>query len=690
LELNSPISLVKGIGPLRTKAFNDHGIFTINDILYYFPRKHLDHTSVTPINRLIQGNSATLVVTVETFGEKSLRRGKIFQVIVSDGTGFLTLSWFNGSRYIKHKLKIGIRLAIYGRIEWYNGFSITHPEFEILEKDEDPILTGRIIPHYPLTQELKSAGLEQRNFRKIVKNILDSNVVIPELFPKYILNENGLVSLENALRNIHFSKDLHELNAAIRRLKFNEHFFLQLVVALRKKNIKTLGTKSLTDIGPYFKAISESLEFELTNSQKKVIREARIDLQLTTPMNRLLQGDVGCGKTIVSILISALAIGNNVQVAIMAPTEILARQHFNTFKKEFDKVNVPCALLIGKLKDSEKIPILDGLKNGKIPIVIGTHSIIQDNITFKNLGLVIIDEQHKFGVNQRSNLLKKGKNPHFMSMTATPIPRTLAITYHGDMDLSIIDELPANRIPVTTKVVDPHRLDKVYNFIRDEMNLGRQCIIVYPLVEESEKLDLIAVVEAFEKLAESEFSKFRAGLVHGKMSLEEKDDVIENFKKNKINILFATTVVEVGLDIPNASVMIVENAERFGLTQLHQLRGRVGRGSEKSFCILVKRENSDISNRRLKIMERTNNGFDIADEDLALRGPGNILGLNQSGFFQYKIADLVKDKSIIKKARKIAFDLIAEDQNLKDETNRLIRETFIKNYDHYFNNLELI
>ena len=690
LELNSSISIIEGIGVLRQKILNEYGISTINDLLYNFPRRHLDRTTITPIKEIHKGDKVTLIATIETYGEKPIRRGKIFQVIVSDGTGLLTLSWFNGIRYIKNNFQIGNKLAIHGKIDWYNGFTISHPEFEILEKDEDPILTGKVIPLYHLTNELKSAGLDQRFFRKTVKVVIRSGIKIPEIFPKSILKDKQLISLDKALHQIHFSDRISDLDSAIKRLKFDEHFFLQLLVALRKKNIKRLGTKSLSDIGPIFKKISDNLDFELTEAQKNVIQQVHSDLKISNPMNRLIQGDVGCGKTIVAILVTALAVGNDVQVAIMAPTEILARQHYESYKKEFDNLHVPCALLIGKQKDSERKSILNGLKSGNISIVIGTHALIQKNIKFLKLGLVIIDEQHRFGVNQRNELLKKGENPHFLSMTATPIPRTLAITYHGDMDLSIIDELPSNRLPVKTKIVDPPRLYKVYSFMRGEIKSGRQCIIVYPLIEESEKSDLKAAVEAYDKLAEKEFPKLKIGLLHGKMNSDEKDDIINKFSQNKINILVSTTVVEVGIDIPNASVMLIEHAERFGLTQLHQLRGRVGRGSEKSYCVLVKREITDTSQNRLTIMEKTNNGFDIADEDLKLRGPGDMLGPKQSGFYRYKIANLVFDKAIIKEARKVAFDIINRDPNLKSTPYKLLKDNFVKNYSHHLDDLKLI
>ena len=690
MELSSPLSIVKGLGPAREKVLNEQGLFTVSDILYYFPRRHLDRTVLTAIKKLEKGNIVNIIASVETYGERSIRRGKIFQVIVSDGTGLLTLSWFNGVRYIKNMIKKGQRLAIFGKVDWYKGFTITHPEFEILDDTDDVSILGGVIPIYPLTKEFHSVGLEQRRLRSIIKKVLESKLLIPEIFSQLALNKFNLIPLDKALNLIHFSENIGELDLAIRRLKFDEHFFLQLLVALKKNEIKSNGTKALSDIGPYFKKISKSLDFELTNAQKRVIQEIHKDLKFSRPMNRLIQGDVGCGKTIIAILIAALATGNNVQVAVMVPTEILAVQHFLSFKSEFDKVNIACSLLVGKMKKIEREPILNGLKTGRVSVVIGTHALIQKDVNFKNLGLVIIDEQHRFGVNQRAQILKKGFNPHLMSMTATPIPRTLAITYHGDMDLSIIDELPSNRLPVKTKVVDPMRMKKVYDFIKDKISLGKQCIIVYPLVEESEKSDLAASVEAYEILSNSYFLNIHVGLLHGKMKTNEKEDIIRQFKENKIKILISTTVVEVGLDIPNATIMLIEHAERFGLTQLHQLRGRVGRGSEKSYCILVKRNISDVSQTRLAIMEQTNDGFEIADADLQLRGPGEFFGLRQSGFVQYKIANLITDGEIIREARQFAFDLVDADPNLRSKSNKEIRRIFKNNYSDQIKNLKLI
>ena len=689
MELIDSISTIKGVGSQRTQIFNEFGIQCIKDILYYFPRRYLDRTTLTSIKELKKGDNVTLIAQIETFGAKRIRRGKMFQVIVSDGTGLLTLNWFNGVRYVKNQFKVGEKIAINGKVEWYNGFSITHPEFERLMDDEDPIETGTVVPVYPLTQDLKSAGLNQRSIRRMLKSIFSELETIPEIMPESILRDNDLIPLDQALRNIHFSSDLTELRSATKRLKFDEHFFLQILLALRKKTILQLGAKRLIDIGPYFRPISETLDFNLTKAQKRVIQDVHLDMKNDYPMNRLVQGDVGCGKTIVAILISSIAVGNNVQVAIMAPTEILARQHFHSFEEQLNKAKITCALLVGKMRKAERVKIISGLKNGEISIVVGTHALIQKDVHFHKLGLVIIDEQHRFGVNQRSSLLEKGDNPHSMAMTATPIPRTLAITYHGDMDISIIDELPSNRLPIVTKVVDPKRLNKVYKFMRDEVSKGRQCIVVYPLIEESEKSDLAAAVEAYAELSKIQFSNLNVGLVHGKMKAEEKDDVIKNFETNQIHILISTTVVEVGIDIPNATVMLVEHAERFGLTQLHQLRGRVGRGENKSYCILVRRNITHTSKNRLLVMEKTNDGFVIADEDLKLRGPGEFFGLRQSGFLQFKIADMVLDGSLLRQARSSAFDLIVQDGNLTDSSNKRLREWFISDYHQYLDTIKL-
>ena len=685
--LTDPISILKGVGEQRSESFSQSGIDSIKDLLYIFPRRYLDRTNVTKIKNFQKNQPVSLIARVESFGEKPIRRGKLFQVLVTDGTGYLTLSWFNSTHFIKQKLKVGLNLAIHGKVEWYQGYSITHPEIDFLESEESLLQSGKIIPLYPLNQDLKSTGVEQRFMRKIMQQVLDFPIQIVDYLSKSFLKKNNLVSLEEALKNIHFSTNKKNLSDAIRRLKFDEHYLLQILLIFKKEKLRKNKTKSLKDIGPYFKTIIDNLKFELTNAQKNVIKDIHFDLKKDSQMNRLIQGDVGCGKTIVAILTSVIAVGNNVQVALMAPTEILARQHYFSFKKELEKNNIPCGLLIGKMKKDDRDLILKGLLNGKLPIIIGTHALIQKDVSFKQLGLVIVDEQHRFGVKQRASLIQKGENPHSLSMTATPIPRTLSITYHGDMDLSLINELPSNRIPVRTKVVSPQRMQSIYDFIKKECHEGKQCMIVFPLIEESEKSDLEAAIQAHIKLKNNVFSDLEVGLVHGKMTSEEKENVITEFAKKRINILVSTTVIEVGIDIPNATVMLIENAERFGLTQLHQLRGRVGRGAHQSYCILVRRNITDTSIKRLKVLEETNDGFKVADEDLRLRGPGEFFGLKQSGFLKFKIANLATDDKIIQLARETAINIIKKDPLLISKNNKIIKQMLFKTYSSKLSNL---
>ena len=683
-EINFSTSLkyIKNVGPARAKVLSEIGLEDSEDLLYYFPRRHLDRTTVTAISLLKKDMITTIVGKVETCGERKTRKGKLFQAILSDGTGFLTRLWFNGVPYIKKSIKIGDQFAVHGKIEFYNGLQIVHPEYDKLNIDDDPLNTGSVIPLYPLTQELQKAGIENRFFRKIIRRMLKEINNIPDFFPLKFLQKHKLVSRYEALHWIHFADKEKDVKRAIYRLKFDEHFFLQLLMALKKESNCRVGTKPLDKTGPHVKLIYDQLNFELTDAQNRVLKEIRTDLGKPITMNRLLQGDVGSGKTIVAVLAAAIAIGNNVQIAVMAPTEILVRQHYESFKKFSEIGKITCAILVGNTKEGERKKVIDALKTGRIDLIVGTHALIQKDIEFKNLGLVIVDEQHRFGVAQRGDLVEKGLNPHFLAMTATPIPRTLAITYHGDMDLSIIDELPKHRKPVITKKIDPERLKNVYNFMNNEVSKGRQCMIVYPLVEETEKSDLAAAVEAYETLSRTAFTNVNVGLIHGRMKKEEKDNIMNEFSDNRIKILVSTTVIEVGIDVPNATVMLVEHADRFGLIQLHQLRGRVGRGSEKSYCIFVQRNITENSRKRLDIMERTNDGFVISDEDLKLRGPGEFFGIRQSGFFKYKIADLVMDGPIIKSARKAAFDLVVKDPHLRNRSFIELRRHFLKKYQH--------
>ena len=581
---------------------------------------------------------------------------------------------------MKKTIKIGDRLAVSGKVEFFNGLQIVHPEYDKLKDDEDPVNSGLVIPLYSIPAELKKTRIDSRTLRRLIKTILDSLEEIPDHFSLEFRNQHDLCPLNHALRNIHFAESVSVLSEAVNRLKFDEHFFLQLLMAVRKSSIQQTGAKALIKIGPQVKLISDNLDFELTSAQKKVIKEIKNDMARPFSMNRLLQGDVGSGKTIVSTLVAAIAVANNVQVAVMAPTEILAQQHYESFKIYAETARMTCAILVGGTPAKERKSILDGLVSGQIDIIIGTHALIQQDVAFKELGLAIVDEQHRFGVLQRGDLTRKGFNPHFLAMTATPIPRTLAITYHGDMDLSIIDEMPRDRIPIITKVVDETRLKKIYTFMKEEVKAGRQCMVVYPLVKETEKSDLAAAVEMHEDLSENVFPKLKVGLIHGRMKKDDKDEVMGAYVRNDIHILVSTTVIEVGIDIPNATVMLIEYADRFGLTQLHQLRGRVGRGSEKSYCILVRRNFTENSKKRLRIMESTNDGFVISDEDLKLRGPGEFFGIRQSGFLKYKIANMITDGPILRKARESAFELVKFDPNLNQPENELIRIRFMNEY----------
>ena len=680
LTLSTSIQPIKGVGLSRADALSAIGIHTVSDLLHYYPRKHLDRTTVTPISKLKKDQEATIIGKVEAADMRRGKRRQYFQAILSDGKGMITLTWFNGARYIKKAIKVGDRLAVSGKVEFFNGYQIVHPEYDKLKADEDPVNSGLVIPLYSIPAELKKTRLDSRGLRRLIKSISDSLKEIHDHFSPDFLKANGLTHINSALRNIHFAESEDVLQAAIHRLKFDEHFFLQMLMALRKSSIQKTGTKALTKVGPQVKLISDSLDFELTNAQKKVIKEIKDDMARPFSMNRLLQGDVGSGKTIVSVLAATIAVANDVQVAVMAPTEILAHQHFESFKKHAETAHMTCAILVGGTPAKERQAILEGLKEGRIDIIIGTHALIQKDVAFKSLGLAIVDEQHRFGVLQRGDLTAKGLNPHLLAMTATPIPRTLAITYHGDMDLSIIDEMPKNRLPVVTKVVDEVRLKKVYEFIKTEVVAGRQAMVVYPLVEETEKSDLAAAVEMHEHLSQKIFPNLKVGLIHGRMKKDEKDGVMDAYARNEIHILISTTVIEVGIDIPNATVMLVEHADRFGLTQLHQLRGRVGRGSEKSYCILVRRNFTDNSKKRLRIMESTTDGFVISDEDLKLRGPGEFFGIRQSGFLKYKIADMVTDGPILRKARQAAFELVKIDPNLNQLEHELIRTRFMAEY----------
>ena len=681
LKLSTDIKFLKGVGPRRGLILNQHGINIIEDLIKYYPRKYLDRTNIKKIADLVVGEQIVTIATVISFSIRNTRKGKYFHLIVSDGTGTLNCMWFHGVSWIMEKFKEGDYLALFGKIEFNKGFRVIHPEFDILDDQDDPINTGCIVPIYPTTSKLKNAGLDSRGLRKLVISSLDQvkDQLLDHLNSELVSSEK-LMSLNQALFEIHQPTDQFSLKNAIYRLKFDEHFFIQILMALNKNRIKESSAKVYKELGEYAKTMYKNLKFTLTDSQISVLKEIRLDLCRGKPMNRLIQGDVGCGKTIVAAFVAAIVVGKGSQVAIMAPTEILAEQHYNSFKKEFKNTDIKCSLLLGNLKKKDKEKIYNDIKNSNVNILIGTHALIQENLLFNNLGIIIVDEQHRFGVDQRKKLIEKGNNPHLLAMTATPIPRTLAFTIHGDMEISWIDEMPKNRLPVKTRVVSSSEVDEIYSKMKEEMNKGFYCYIVYPIIEESEKLDLKDASTAYEKLKSNEFKDYKLGFMHGKLDKEEKNELMKNFLEGNIQCLISTTVIEVGIDNSRATIMTIENAERFGLTQLHQLRGRVGRGSEQSFCYLIQRKSSENSYKRLRIMESTTNGFTISDEDLKLRGPGDFFGTRQHGYIKSGLINFSKDYHIIKRARKNAFEIIQEDPKLLTSKNSLIKDEFLKNY----------
>jgi len=680
-DLNTDIKFLKGVGPKRAQALYQNSIHTVLDILKYYPRKYLDRTNIKKISELIVDEKVVVIAKVVSLGMKRTKRGKYFQLTLSDNSHTLNCLWFYGISWIMEKFHEGDNVALYGKIEYYQGYRIIHPEFDIIDDNDDPINTGKIIPLYASNNILKNAGFDSRGIRRLFLQIFKKlNNSFTDYFNDTILREEGLIDLNKAIYLIHNPETQDSIDNALYRLKFNEHFFLQLLKALNKKKIESYKGKIYAELGEYAIKIYKKLNFNLTNSQIKVLRDIRSDLKLEKPMNRLIQGDVGCGKTIVATLAAAIVVGNNSQVAIMAPTEILAEQHYNSFINHFQKYKINCQLLISKLTSKNKKDIYNNLLSGRIDIVVGTHALIQEKVKFKELGLIIIDEQHRFGVDQRKGLMEKGENPNVLSMTATPIPRTLAFTIHGEMDISWIDEMPKNRAIIKTELIYKKKIELVYDKMKEEMDKGHYCYVVYPLIEESDKMDLKDAKSGYEKLQKNIFSNYKLGFMHGKLSKEEKNDLMKKFLNGGIQCLISTTVIEVGIDHPKATIMVVENAERFGLTQLHQLRGRVGRSSIQSYCYLIQRKQTITSEKRLKIMETISDGFVISDEDLKLRGPGDFFGTKQHGYINLGIINFSQDREIIKRCRKKAFDIIDEDAKLSLHKNKLIKKEFMTNY----------
>lgn len=683
-RLQTPIQYVKGVGPKLAKLLEKKGIRTVEDALYFLPRAYEDRRQLKKISELRAGKKETGFGEIELSGMVFFqnRKKRVFEALVSDGSGVITLKWFHGNeRYLKERFKKGRRLIFSGEVRWFNyQKEIHHPDVEIVEGDieEDYLNFKRIVPIYSETE-----GLYQRTLRRLLKTIVDGYAdELTSPIPTEIVERQDLIDFSEAFRRVHFPPDgesIERLNLqrsdGHRRIIFDEFFFLELGLALKKRGVALETGISFKTEGRLPKQLLDRLSFQLTRAQERTLSEIVADMEKPHPMNRLIQGDVGSGKTIVALLASLRAVECGFQAAIMAPTEVLAEQHYLTIHRWIEPLGIRIGLLTSNIKGSEREEVYHRIKTGEVHIVIGTHAVIQEQVEFHRLGLAIIDEQHKFGVVQRGLLKKKGENPDVLVMTATPIPRTLAMTLYGDLDISLIDEMPPGRMPVETKVFPESARMRVYKIVEEEVRKGRQAFIVYPLVEESEKLDLKNATQMAEHLQKEVFPEFRIGLLHGRMKSDEKEAIMMEFKERQIDILVSTTVIEVGIDIPNASVMVVEHAERFGLSQLHQLRGRIGRGQFPSKCILLAQYcSSEEARLRLQAMERTNDGFKIAEQDLELRGPGDFFGIRQSGLPDFRVAHILRDTAILIEARKEAFRLIQEDPELEKPPHRALRE----------------
>ena len=682
-DLQTSLSYLKGVGPNRARLLRSElGLETYQDLLYLFPNRYIDKTKFHKISEL-QRNSAEVqligrLIHIKTVAQK---RGSRLVAIFKDESGQMELVWFRSQKWIQERLKLNEAYVIFGRTKWYNGsFSMAHPEMELLSSFKAQKRV-HMQPVYPSTEKLSKQGITNRMLSRWMLQLLtQERVPLKENLPEGIRESLQLMDKQQAVAQLHFPDDQKLLARAEFRLKFEEFFFVQLAL-LTKKRQRKIKIKGFPFgiVGEHFTNFYENhLPFELTSAQKRVIREIRSDLGSHAQMNRLLQGDVGSGKTIVAVMCMLLALDNGFQSCLMAPTEILAQQHYQAVSELLQPLGIDVALLTGSVKARDRKPIHEGLETGTLPILIGTHAVLEDRVSFHNLGLAIIDEQHRFGVAQRARLWKKNTTPpHILVMTATPIPRTLAMSLYGDLDISVIDELPPGRKPVkTVHRTDADRL-KVFRFLKDEIAKGRQVYVVYPLIQESSALDYKDLMDGYESISrEFPAPQFQVSIVHGQMKPEAKEFEMQRFVKKQTQIMVATTVIEVGVNVPNASVMVIESAERFGLSQLHQLRGRVGRGADQSYCILMSGSGklSEDARTRLQTMVRTNDGFEIAETDLKLRGPGDLMGTQQSGILNLKIADVIRDRDILETARHYAGLVLKEDGGLELSKHRMLRD----------------
>jgi ATP-dependent DNA helicase RecG len=672
IDLKQSVQFIKGVGPSRVKLLNILGIYTIEDLISYYPRTYEDRTKITKIAELQDGQSAMIeAVTTSGASTARLRRNMtITKVIVEDDTGRALISWFNQD-YVKTRIHAKEKYRFFGRVSKKSG--ITEFNSPVFDAENEQKNTGKIVPVYPTTK-----GLNQTSIRQAIENALALvNEKLEESLPEYIVKQYNLMSLEDATKQIHFPSNMEKFTLARKRLAFEELLTFQLALLSLKTQYDNEIRGIKYDENVKMSDVINTLPFRLTKAQLRVLEEIDRDMESEKPMNRLLQGDVGSGKTIVAMISAYKAVKSGYQVVVMAPTTILATQHLENFNKILSSFGIKSELLISSLTKKQKQIVLDKLKSGEIDIIIGTHALLQENVEFKKLGLVVTDEQHRFGVKQRSIIAGKGNNPDVLVMTATPIPRTLAIVVYGDLDISIIDELPPNRKKIDTLAVRENMTGRIVEFIKKNVDEGRQAYIVCPFVEDNEDMENVKSIEKLAKTYKDDiFKDYKVEILHGKMKPKEKDQVMQDFKDNKISILISTTVIEVGVDVPNANIMVIENAERFGLAQLHQLRGRVGRGEYKSYCILKYNGNSDLIRQRMETMTATDDGFKIAEKDLELRGSGEFFGTRQHGLPEFKIANIfdAEDIKILKLVQELAIKIEAEDSKLENEKNKKLKK----------------
>ena len=711
--LSTPVQYLKSIGPKRAESFSKIGINTVRDLLYYFPTKYLDRTTILNslrINQLvINGFDGEVTVIAQVIDKEVIRYGKkqILKVKMMDSTGGFECVWFQGIQFFKNHFDKNEFYAVSGKpvLTRYGHLQFAHPDFDKLAEKEskDFMNTGKIIPFYRVAKELKSTNLGDISLRRIINFAVENYAAnIEESLPGEIIKEHSLLPLRDAVMNLHFPSEKELLDKSIERFKFEEFFYLECLVASKKNRIKHLARGIPFHVHKKeLKDFLDSLPFELTEAQLRVLQEIREDMETPRPMNRLLQGDVGSGKTIVALIAMIIAAQNDFQSALLVPTEILADQHYKKISQMLEKWGIKVSLLLGGQKKSERNRILESISNGESKIIVGTHALFEENVIFSKLGLIVIDEQHRFGVMQRGSLIQKGVTPDVLIMTATPIPRTLSMTLYGDLDVSVIDQMPKDRKPIKTYLRSEEKLPQVYEFIKEKIKEGYQSILVYPLVEESEKLDLKAAETHFEELRSTVFSDCRVDMIHGKMKWRDKEEVMNRFAAKDFDILVATTVVEVGIDIPDANIIVINDSFRFGLSQLHQLRGRVGRSSKQAYCLLITKNDflsdSIINNInldylsqaqidrhksfiRLNAMINYTSGFDLAEVDMKLRGPGDIFGIKQSGLPELKFADLVADTDLLLKAKQSAFKIIEEDPRLMKEEHHSIKKHLTENF----------